>query len=59
MPCLYASTIIAHSRFPLALAAFKTESTSAGSRWIIEELIGLRAICIVSIEASFENATLC
>ena len=32
IPCLYATRVIAHSRWPLAFAALRTESNSAGSR---------------------------
>src|ERR1035437_2418436 len=44
IPCLYATTITAHSRAPLAFAARSTERTSAGSRWVIVGLDCLKGV---------------
>ena len=64
MPCLYATTIMAHSRAHLAFAALSTERTSAGSRWVIDDLDCLRVFgaagiwfpskCNITCNAGFE-----
>jgi hypothetical protein len=58
MPCLYATTIMAHSRAHLAFAALSTERTSAGSKWVIDGLDCLRVFGAAGIWFFLQNATL-